>query len=294
MQMSMVLYNSIKSIKTNLVCQPMVKCLSTVSGAEKIEKETHFGYQTISESEKTQKVYEVFENVADKYDKMNDAMSFFVHRVWKDIFIQRLAPTQGTQLLDVAGGTGDIAFRYIKYLRNLNPNKVEPSSFISSATVCDINKAMLNIGKERAKKLNFTDSEITWLEADAENLPIESNSFTAYTIAFGIRNCTHVDKVLDEAYRVLKPGGRFMCLEFSHVNNEMLRWIYDQYSLQMIPVMGQVIAGDWKSYQYLVESIRKFPNQESFKEMIQAAGFSCVSYENLTFGVVSIHSGFKL
>lgn len=283
-----------KCTKTNLVSPAMVKCLSMVSGTDKSEKETHFGYQTISESEKTQKVYEVFENVANKYDKMNDAMSFFVHRVWKDIFIQRLAPTQGTQLLDVAGGTGDIAFRYIKYLRNLPPNKVEPLSSVSTATVCDINKAMLNVGKERAKKLDFADSEITWLEADAESLPIESNSFTAYTIAFGIRNCTHVDKVLDEAYRVLKPGGRFMCLEFSHVNNEMLRWIYDQYSLQMIPVMGQVIAGDWKSYQYLVESIRKFPNQENFKEMIQAAGFSCVSYENLTFGVVSIHSGFKL
>lgn len=283
-----------KCTKTNLVSPAMVKYLSMVSGTDKSEKETHFGYQTISESEKTQKVYEVFENVADKYDKMNDAMSFFVHRVWKDIFIQRLAPTQGTQLLDVAGGTGDIAFRYIKYLRNLPPNKVEPLSSVSTATVCDINRAMLNVGKERAKKLDFADSEITWLEADAESLPIESNSFTAYTIAFGIRNCTHVDKVLDEAYRVLKPGGRFMCLEFSHVNNEMLRWIYDQYSLQMIPVMGQVIAGDWKSYQYLVESIRKFPNQESFKEMIQAAGFSCVSYENLTFGVVSIHSGFKL
>lgn len=283
-----------KCTKTNLVSPAMVKYLSMVSGTDKSEKETHFGYQTISESEKTQKVYEVFENVANKYDKMNDAMSFFVHRVWKDIFIQRLAPTQGTQLLDVAGGTGDIAFRYIKYLRNLPPNKVEPLSSVSTATVCDINRAMLNVGKERAKKLDFADSEIRWLEADAESLPIESNSFTAYTIAFGIRNCTHVDKVLDEAYRVLKPGGRFMCLEFSHVNNEMLRWIYDQYSLQMIPIMGQVIAGDWKSYQYLVESIRKFPNQESFKEMIQAAGFSCVSYENLTFGVVSIHSGFKL
>lgn len=296
MQSSIVIWASVgfKCTKTNLVSPAMVKYLSMVSGTDKSEKETHFGYQTISESEKTQKVYEVFENVADKYDKMNDAMSFFVHRVWKDIFIQRLAPTQGTQLLDVAGGTGDIAFRYIKYLRNLPPNKVEPLSSVSTATVCDINRAMLNVGKERAKKLDFADSEITWLEADAESLPIESNSFTAYTIAFGIRNCTHVDKVLDEAYRVLKPGGRFMCLEFSHVNNEMLRWIYDQYSLQMIPVMGQVIAGDWKSYQYLVESIRKFPNQESFKEMIQAAGFSCVSYENLTFGVVSIHSGFKL
>ncbi|KAG8291926.1 2-methoxy-6-polyprenyl-1,4-benzoquinol methylase, mitochondrial [Homalodisca vitripennis] len=257
------------------------------------EKETHFGFQTVRESEKVQKVYEVFENVANKYDVMNDAMSFFIHRIWKDVFIQRLAPTPGTNLLDVAGGTGDIAFRYLKYLKNLPPSSdlVSPPS---SVTVCDINRAMLSVGKERAEKQGYREPEINWLEGDAEKLPVENNTFTAYTIAFGIRNCTHVDKVLDEAYRVLKPGGRFMCLEFSHVNNEVLQWIYDQYSFQMIPVMGQVIAGDWKSYQYLVESIRKFPNQEDFKEMIQSSGFSCVSYENLTFGVVSIHSGFKL
>lgn len=258
----------------------------------KSDGDTHFGYQTVKESEKVHKVYEVFENVADKYDTMNDAMSFCVHRIWKDIFIHRLDPTEGTQLLDVAGGTGDIAFRYLKFLDNLPAN--EKTGKMSTVTVCDINKAMLNVGKERAVKLGLKEPKIQWVEGDAENLPFESNSYTAYTIAFGIRNCTHVDKVLDEAYRVLKPGGRFMCLEFSQVNNEVLRWIYDQYSFQMIPVIGQVIAGDWKSYQYLVESIRKFPNQELFKEMIQSAGFSCVSYENLSLGVVSIHSGFKL
>uniref|UniRef100_A0A1B6G3G9 2-methoxy-6-polyprenyl-1,4-benzoquinol methylase, mitochondrial n=1 Tax=Cuerna arida TaxID=1464854 RepID=A0A1B6G3G9_9HEMI len=272
-------------------------CFSTASESTnegESEKETHFGFQTVRESEKVQKVYEVFENVANKYDVMNDAMSFFIHRIWKDIFIQRLAPTPGTNLLDVAGGTGDIAFRYLKYLKNLPPPTSDLVSPPSSVTVCDINRAMLSVGRERAEKQGYREPEINWLEGDAEKLPVESNKFTAYTIAFGIRNCTHVDKVLDEAYRVLKPGGRFMCLEFSHVNNEVLQWIYDQYSFQMIPVMGQVIAGDWKSYQYLVESIRKFPNQEDFKEMIQSSGFSCVSYENLTFGIVSIHSGFKL
>ncbi|XP_054262413.1 2-methoxy-6-polyprenyl-1,4-benzoquinol methylase, mitochondrial-like [Macrosteles quadrilineatus] len=272
-------------------------CTSESSKFHKDESknETHFGFQTVPESEKVKKVYEVFENVADKYDLMNDVMSFCTHRIWKDIFIQRLGPTPGTHLLDVAGGTGDIAFRYLKYLRNIpKSNKTSISYEKSSVTICDINKAMLNVGKERGDKLGFRDPEIKWIEGDAENLPVDNNVFTAYTIAFGIRNCTHVDKVLDEAYRVLKPGGRFMCLEFSHVNNEALQWLYDQYSFQIIPVLGQIVAGDWKSYQYLVESIRKFPNQEEFKEMIQASGFSSVSYENLTGGVVSIHSGFKL
>lgn len=263
-----------------------------VSG-ENNDKETHFGFQTVKKEEKRKKVYEVFENVASNYDKMNDAMSFCIHRMWKDIFIQRLAPTHGTNLLDVAGGTGDIAFRYLTYLKNL-AKQGSPATFQSSVTVCDINQAMLDVGKERGKKLDLTDSEINWIQGDAENLPVGSSNYNAYTIAFGIRNCTHIDKVIDEAYRVLTPGGRFMCLEFSHVNNEFLQWIYDQYSFQMIPVMGQIIAGDWKSYQYLVESIRKFPNQEDFKVMIETAGFSCVTYENLTCGVVSIHSGFKL
>lgn len=266
-----------------------------LNNAQTEEKSTHFGYQIVKESEKGNKVHEVFETVATSYDKMNDAMSFGIHRIWKDIFIQRLSPTHGTQLLDVAGGTGDIAFRFLKYLKNLPPSSSDAERAASSkVTVCDINQAMLDVGRKRAEMLGFTGPQIDWLQADAENLPIESNTFTAYTISFGIRNVTHIDKVLDEAYRVLKPGGRFLCLEFSHVNNEELKWVYDQYSFQMIPVMGQVVAGDWKSYQYLVESIRKFPNQEDFKDMIQCAGFSCVTYENLTFGVVAIHSGFKL
>lgn len=256
-------------------------------------KQTHFGFQTVTEDEKSQKVLEVFETVADTYDIMNDAMSFGVHRIWKDIFMQRFSPPQDTKLLDVAGGTGDIAFRFLKYLNNSERSDTQ-KKVLGNVTVCDINQAMLDVGKLRAEKLGLREPEINWLQADAENLPIENSVYSAYTIAFGIRNVTHIDKVLDEAYRVLKPGGRFMCLEFSHVNNNVLHWLYDQYSFQMIPIMGQLIAGKWQPYQYLVESIKQFPNQEDFKEMIQAAGFSYVTYENLSFGIVAIHSGFKL
>ncbi|KAH8306846.1 hypothetical protein KR018_007145 [Drosophila ironensis] len=258
------------------------------------EQTTHFGFQTVRESEKEQKVHEVFEQVANSYDMMNDAMSLGIHRVWKDIFVERLGPAHGMRLLDMAGGTGDITFRYLKYLAN-QPN---PNNRSSHVTVSDINQHMLDVGEERARRLGWTNdqfpnSTIAWKCADAEKLPFADNSFSAYTIAFGIRNCTHVDKVLREAYRVLQPGGRFMCLEFSHLTNETMQWLYDQYSFQVIP-MGQLLAGQWQAYQYLVESIRRFPKQEPFKQMIEEAGFEQVSYENLTFGVVSIHSGFKL
>ncbi|XP_034237352.1 2-methoxy-6-polyprenyl-1,4-benzoquinol methylase, mitochondrial [Thrips palmi] len=261
--------------------------------------ETHFGFETVKEEEKSSKVHKVFEEVAHNYDKMNDCMSFGIHRIWKDIFMQRLSPVYGTRLLDVGGGTGDIAFRYVKYLENstasLDPNQAE-----SHVTISDINKEMLDVGKTRASENGILTSakrvncSVDWLEADAEKLPLPDNNFTAYTIAFCIRNVTHPQKALEEAYRVLRPGGRFLCLEFSHVENEALRWLYDQYSFQVIPAMGQLVAGQWKPYQYLVESIRQFPAQEEFKEMIEAAGFRCVTYENLNFGVVAIHSGFKL
>ncbi|KAM8719663.1 hypothetical protein ACLKA7_005830 [Drosophila subpalustris] len=260
------------------------------------EQTTHFGYQTVKESEKQQKVREVFEQVAKSYDLMNDAMSLGIHRVWKDIFIERLGPTHGMRLLDMAGGTGDISFRYLKYLAK-QPNPEQRSSHV---TVSDINQEMLNVGEARARQLGLTVDQlpsvasIDWRCADAEKLPFNDDSFTAYTIAFGIRNCTHVDKVLSEAYRVLQPGGRFMCLEFSHLENEAMQWLYDQYSFQVIPPMGQLLAGQWHAYQYLVESIRRFPRQDQFKAMIEEAGFVHASYENLTFGVVSIHSGFKL
>ncbi|XP_037931478.1 2-methoxy-6-polyprenyl-1,4-benzoquinol methylase, mitochondrial-like [Teleopsis dalmanni] len=256
---------------------------------------THFGFQTVKTSEKEQKVHRVFEEVAKSYDLMNDVMSWGIHRIWKDILIERLGPTHGTKLLDMAGGTGDISFRYLKCLANQsNPQKRQ-----SHVTVSDINQHMLDVGKERVKQLeisqeNLSNVSIEWQRADAEKLMFPDSSFDAYTIAFGIRNCTHIDKVLQEAYRVLQPGGRFLCLEFSQLNNDVMQWIYDQYSFQVIPPMGQILAGQWQPYQYLIESIRKFPKQEDFQAMIQRAGFDLVSYENLTFGIVSIHSGFKL
>ncbi|XP_052801314.1 2-methoxy-6-polyprenyl-1,4-benzoquinol methylase, mitochondrial-like [Mya arenaria] len=278
-------------------------------------KTTHFGFETVTEEEKEEKVYEVFKNVAEKYDLMNDAMSVGVHRLWKDHFIRRMAPPPGTKLLDVAGGTGDIAFRFLNYVKSRDVNSppdVFPDSSSSSessdenglpsnnqrshdchVTVCDINQSMLEVGQGRAAEAGIT-SGISWLKGNAECLPVEDNSFDVYTIAFGIRNCTHIDKVVDEAYRVLRPGGRFMCLEFSEVPNSLIRSVYDEYSFQVIPVLGQVLAADWSSYQYLVESIRQFPNQETFKKLIQCSGFKAVTYENLTFGVVAIHSGFKL
>ncbi|KAG7208324.1 hypothetical protein KM043_014560 [Ampulex compressa] len=264
---------------------------STTAESQKEEKTTHFGFRTIPESEKVKKVYTVFETVANHYDMMNDAMSVGIHRIWKDIFIQRLGPTHGCKLLDAAGGTGDITFRYLDYLKS-TPN---PNSIHSHVTLSDINQNMLDVCKSRYKKRDSGDNvDIVWKQCDAESLPFQNDSYTAYTIAFGIRNITHIDKVLTEAYRVLQPGGRFLCLEFSHVDNDALRWVYDQYSFNIIPVLGTLIAGEWQSYQYLVESIRKFPRQEEFKEMIEAAGFRQVTYENLTCGIVAIHSGFKL
>ncbi|KAK7811827.1 hypothetical protein U0070_016899 [Myodes glareolus] len=270
--------------------------------------ETHFGFETVSEEEKGGKVYQVFESVAKKYDLMNDMMSLGIHRAWKDLLIRKMHPLPGTQLLDVAGGTGDIAFRFLRYVQaqhqrkqrrqlraqqNLSweeiakkyQNEEDPLGG-SLVTVCDINREMLKVGKQKAVDQGH--------RADAEELPFDDDKFDVYTIAFGIRNVTHIDRALQEAHRVLKPGGRFLCLEFSQVNDPLISRLYDLYSFQVIPVIGEVIAGDWKSYQYLVESIRKFPNQEEFKEMIEDAGFQKVTYESLTTGIVAIHSGFKL
>uniref|UniRef100_A0A3P8SW43 2-methoxy-6-polyprenyl-1,4-benzoquinol methylase, mitochondrial n=1 Tax=Amphiprion percula TaxID=161767 RepID=A0A3P8SW43_AMPPE len=278
------------------------------------DRSTHFGFETVSETEKAKRVYKVFENVAQKYDIMNDAMSLGIHRVWKDALLHVMHPQPGAQLLDVAGGTGDIAFRFLEYIRSQeerqkrraarssqtpswqdisNNYSTEDESRESRAVVCDINKEMLKVGKQKADSLGVS-AGLSWVVGDAEELPFDDDQFDIYTIAFGIRNVTHIDQALQEALRVLKPGGRFMCLEFSKVNNPILSSIYDAYSFQMIPVIGEVIAGDWKSYQYLVESIRKFPNQEEFKGMIEDAGFYCVKYYNLTGGVVALHSGFKL
>ncbi|XP_041059219.1 2-methoxy-6-polyprenyl-1,4-benzoquinol methylase, mitochondrial isoform X1 [Carcharodon carcharias] len=281
------------------------------------EKQTHFGFENVSETEKAEKVYRVFKNVARNYDIMNDAMSLGIHRLWKDALIRMMNPLPGTKLLDVAGGTGDIAFRFMDYLRlqherqsrravksNQSPSWQQISNFYeqqnkydsdlgSKAVICDINKEMLKVGKQKAEQLNYTEG-LSWVVGNAEELPFDDDKFDVYTIAFGIRNVTHIDHVLQEAYRVLKPGGRFLCLEFSKVQNPIISRLYNLYSFQVIPVLGEVIAADWKSYQYLVESIRCFPDQEEFKGMVEDAGFYKVEYNNLTSGIVAVHSGFKL
>jgi len=247
-------------------------------------------------------VGEVFHRVASNYDLMNDVMSAGVHRYWKDRFVTTLNPLPGTRILDVAGGTGDIAFRCLDRMKSTSTffSKAPAGAgqrASSSVTVCDINPSMLAVGKDRGIARGYTEStdpSVEWVVGDAEQLPIDDASMDAFTIAFGIRNCTHVDKVIKEAYRVLKKGGRFMCLEFSHLENHLMQQVYDTYSFQVIPVMGHVVAGDMDSYQYLVESIRRFPRQEVFADMIGQAGFRAVTFENLTFGVAAIHSGWKL
>jgi len=263
--------------------------ISRMCSGYSTEKQTHFGFKTVREDVKKEKVLDVFHSVADKYDLMNDAMSWGVHRVWKDYFISRLDPGPGTKLLDVAGGTGDIAFRFLEKVGRSSAEDEEGANVV----VCDINNSMLQVGESRAHSLGY-HSGISWVEGDAQCLPFPDSSFDCYTIAFGIRNVVRVEEALSEAYRVLKPGGRFMCLEFSKVTTPGLDSLYDLYSFQVIPPMGKVLAGDWDSYQYLVESIRQFPDQETFSDMIRRAGFRFVDYENLTFGVAAIHSGFKL
>jgi demethylmenaquinone methyltransferase/2-methoxy-6-polyprenyl-1,4-benzoquinol methylase len=245
------------------------------------QKTTHFGFTTISEEEKAGKVQGVFTNVASKYDIMNDVMSAGIHRVWKDAMMDWLAPRPAQQLLDVAGGTGDISFRFLKRAGNAH------------ATVLDLTESMLIEGRKRAEAEDRADS-LDWLVGDAMALPFADNSFDVYTISFGIRNVTRPQEALNEAYRVLRPGGRLMVLEFSHIPNAGMQWVYDRYSFNLIPAMGQLIANDRDSYQYLVESIRKFPDQETFLNMVRTAGFENASYRNLSLGIAALHSGWKI
>ena len=249
--------------------------------SEDTQSTTHFGFQTVPEGEKAGKVHGVFTSVASKYDVMNDVMSGGIHRLWKDAMMDWLAPRDGQRLLDVAGGTGDIAFRFL----NRAPG--------ASAVVLDMTESMLVEGRKRAEAEALGD-KLDWIVGDAMALPFETNSFDVYTISFGIRNVTRIEEALAEAYRVLRPGGRLMVLEFSQLPNPGLQWAYDRYSFNVIPVMGQVITGDRDSYQYLVESIRKFPDQDNFAAMIRSAGFDQVKYRNLTMGVAALHSGWKL
>lgn len=244
-----------------------------------------FGFRSVAPDERQSLVNQVFSRVASRYDLMNDLMSGGLHRLWKDDFITTLGPPKTDRvfkLIDVAGGTGDVAMRF-----------VSRGGTGCEAVICDISREMLDVGQARVDRAGLA-GRIDLVEGNAENLPFERGQFDAYTIAFGIRNVTNIDAALAEAYRVLKPGGRFLCLEFSHCDVPMLDRLYDFHSFEIIPRLGQLTAGDKESYQYLVESIRKFPKQESFAEMIRAAGFSRVTYRNLTGGIAAIHSGWKI
>ena len=249
--------------------------------SESDTRTTHFGFKDVPEGDKAGMVHGVFTRVANKYDVMNDVMSAGIHRLWKDAMMDWLAPRPGQRLLDVAGGTGDIAFRFLKRAPG------------AEATVLDMTESMLVEGQKRAEAENMAD-RLDWVVGDAMALPFEANTFDTYTISFGIRNVTRIEDALSEAYRVLKPGGRIMVLEFSQLPNPGLQWAYDKYSFNVIPVMGQIVAGDRDSYQYLVESIRKFPDQQAFAAMIRQAGFEQVKYRNLTMGVAALHSGWKI
>eukprot|EP00249_Psilotum_nudum_P005406 c18843_g1_i1 orf=268-1170(-) len=261
---------------------------------------TSFGFKEVPEEEKERLVGDVFTSVASKYDLMNDLMSVGLHRLWKDRLVSKLQPFPGMQHLDVAGGTGDVAFRILEAYHKCKqlgmsgmPTDVEAEDD-TRVYVCDINSAMLNVGKKRAQEKGFGESKLlSWVEGDAEALEFKDASMDSYTIAFGIRNVTHINRALNEAYRVLRHGGQFLCLELSHVKNSILKQLYDFYSFSIIPRIGEFVVGDKDSYQYLVESIRRFPTQEDFAGMIQQAGFQNVEYENLFDGVVAIHSGFK-
>ena len=243
-----------------------------------------FGFREVPEDQKKDLVREVFSSVARKYDLMNDLMSGGVHRLWKDAMVEWLNPQPGWQVLDVAGGTGDIAFRIAETVRARDGE--------AGIVVCDINADMLNEGKLRATEKG--EKAVRWVNGDAEALPVPDASFDAYTIAFGIRNVTHIDKALAEARRVLKPGGRFLCLEFSRVQAPILDAMYDKFSFAVLPRLGEIVAGDAEAYRYLAESIRRFPPQAKFAKMIEAAGLSRVKVRNMTGGIAAMHSAWKI
>ena len=244
-------------------------------------KYTDFGFSRVKSKDKSNLVKKIFENVSDRYDLMNDFMSLGIHRVWKESMLDWLAPRRGQSLIDVAGGTGDIAFNFLKRAKSG-----------ANATILDLTESMMIEGKKKTIDLP-EESQINWVCGDAMSMPFSNSTFDVYTISFGIRNVTNISKTLSEAYRVLKPGGRLMILEFSSVNNDLISWIYDKYSFNIIPKLGEFVSNDRESYQYLVESIRKFPNQEKFSEMIINEGFRKVKYRDLTFGIAALHSAWK-
>ena len=242
-----------------------------------MSEQVSFGYEDIAPEEKTARVGAVFSSVAKKYDVMNDVMSGGLHRLWKDRFVRRVKPQPGEAILDMAGGTGDIAFRL--------------AGAGAQVTVADINQDMLDVGLERAVARGL--DTLVWSCQNAEELNFPARTFDAYTIAFGIRNVTHIDVALKEAWRVLKPRGHFLCLEFSKVDNPLLGRLYDAWSFNVIPVIGQAVTNDRSAYDYLVESIRRFPSREAFGDMIDAAGFRRTKWRELSAGIVTIHSAWK-
>ena len=244
---------------------------------EKNQNNIDFGFMSVKKTDKQKLVNKVFNSVADKYDIMNDITSLGIHRIWKNDLINWLAPQSTQNLADIAGGTGDIANKFLIAGGN-------------SAHVFDINKEMIQIGKQKYKNIN----NINWTIASAENIPVLDNSFERATMSFGLRNITDRNKSLQEIFRILKPGGRFICLEFSHVENDLFKKFYDLWSLKIIPFIGQKITGDKEAYTYLVESIRKFPTQAEVSHMLSLVGFSRVRYRNLSNGIVTLHSGWKL
>jgi demethylmenaquinone methyltransferase/2-methoxy-6-polyprenyl-1,4-benzoquinol methylase len=243
---------------------------------------TWFGTRAVKPDEKTALVRGVFDSVAENYDVMNDLMSVGVHRLWKDRLIRMIRPRPGWRCLDVAGGTGDIAFRLRK-----------AAGETADITILDLDEAMLTVGRDRAVDRGYA-GDFTWINGNADSLPFPDESFDLYTIAFGLRNVTRIDTALAEAHRVLKPGGKFFCLEFSRVDEPLLRRMYDSYSFNVIPRIGQAVAKDRDSYQYLVESIRKFPSQKTLAARMGQAGFVKPRFENLSFGIAAIHEGWKI
>ena len=249
------------------------------------DQTTHFGFRDVPLGEKQTLVNEVFHSVASRYDLMNDLMSAGLHRAWNDFMVTTLNPPRGDaqfHLLDVAGGTGDISFRAAK-----------ASGHGFRATVCDINVDMLEVGRNRATAQHL-DDRISFVEGNAEALAFPNRGFDAYTIAFGLRNVTNIDRALQEARRVLRPGGRFFCLEFSHVASQPLARLYDLYSFELLPRLGQWVAGDRDSYQYLVESIRRFPKQDELAARIESSGLARARVRNLSGGIAAIHSAWRI
>jgi demethylmenaquinone methyltransferase / 2-methoxy-6-polyprenyl-1,4-benzoquinol methylase len=244
-------------------------------------------YRHVAEDEKAPLVRGIFDSVAERYDLMNDLMSGGIHRLWKAAMVAWLKPQPGQQLIDVAGGTGDVALRALK---RLVPEGAIPEG---GAVVCDTNQRMLEIGRARALDRGILYG-IEWLGADAERLPFAERSFDLYTIAFGLRNVTRIEAALGEAKRVLKPGGRFICLEFTPGVGPPLQPLYDLYSFHVVPLLGQIVTGDREAYTYLVESIRGFPRQGELAEMIAGAGLEQVRYRNLTGGIAALHSAWRL